>query len=269
MLRVKSSNNERKKMIPILFEIGPLKVGSYGLMLAIAFITCLWLLRREFARRDLNPDWAYNIIFAAAIGGIIGARLYFILEYTDRFQQDPLGMIFTGSGLTWYGGFIGGIIAVLISIYRMPASNLKLADLIAPLLLLGYGIGRIGCFLAGDGDYGPPSDLPWAMSFPNGLVPTTQRVHPTPVYETLMALILFAILWKLRKKPHPAGLMVSGMLIAYGIERFLAEFWRTTPQVLGWLTMAQILSIISVLAGLIWGYYILKIRKNPPQIKPA
>lgn len=253
-------------MIPVLFKIGPFTVGSYGVMMAVAFLTCLFLLRRELQKNNFTGEWAYSIVFAAAVGGIVGARLYYIIEHFEAFVQDPLDMIFSGGGLTWYGGFIGGLIAVVWTIHRLPAPSLVLADLIAPLLLLGYGIGRIGCFLSGDGDYGPPSDLPWAMSFPNGIVPTDVPVHPTPIYETLMAGILFAILWKVRNQKHPSGLMVSGMLIAYGIERFIAEFWRLTPHVWGWLTTAQFFSILSIIAGLIWGWYLLAKQKSPGTI---
>ena len=240
-------------MIPILFKIGPLKIGSYGVMVAIAFLVCTWLLRKEFQRKNFNPDWASTVIIIAAISGIIGARIYFILEYFDDFLEDPFGMIFSGSGLTWYGGFILAFIAVIITIKRLPAPTLVLADLISPLLLLGYGIGRIGCFLAGDGDYGPPSNLPWAMAFPNGLVPTTLPVHPTPIYETIFSLILFSILWKNRKRDFPAGTMLGAMFILYGIERFVAEFWRVTPKVLwGWMSMAQIISVFAILGGAVW-----------------
>jgi phosphatidylglycerol:prolipoprotein diacylglycerol transferase len=162
-------------------------------------------------------------------------------------------MIFSGSGLTWYGGFILAFIAILITVRRLPAPTLTLVDLISPLLLLGYGIGRIGCFLAGDGDYGPPSDLPWAMAFPNGLVPTDVPVHPTPIYETIFSLILFSILWKNRKRDFPAGSMLGAMFIFYGIERFVTEFWRVTPKVLfGWMSMAQILSFIAIIGGAFW-----------------
>ncbi len=251
-------------MYPYLFKIGPFQAGSYGLMMAIAFLTTMYLLRRELRQHGYDGDWAYTAMFAAAIGGIVGARLYFILEHIPEFKADPLGMIFSGSGLTWYGGFIGGFLAVVYVIRRFPADSLKIADLIAPLLLLGYGIGRIGCFLAGDGDYGPPTDLPWGMAFPNGTVPTDVPVHPTPLYETIFSLILFAILWKLRKRPHPPGMMVAGMLIFYGIERFVTEFWRLTPKILfGWMSMAQVLSILAILAGLGWAWYLK--RKFPPK----
>lgn len=245
-------------MIPILFKIGPLRIGSYGVMVAIAFLTCIWVLRKELRRKNFPADWANNIVIVAAIAGIIGARIYFILEYFDEFLQDPLSMIFTGSGLTWYGGFIAAFIAVIITLRKLPAPTLVLADLVAPLLLLGYGIGRIGCFLSGDGDYGPPSDLPWAMAFPNGLVPTDVPVHPTPVYETIFSLTLFAILWINRKKNYRPGTMLGIVFIFYGIERFVTEFWRLTPDVWGGISMAQVLSIISIAGGAVWILYLLR-----------
>ncbi len=253
-------------MIPILFKIGPLRIGSYGVMVAIAFLACAYLLRKELKRKNFDPDWTNTLVVIAVISGIVGARIYFILEYFDEFLQDPFSMIFSGSGLTWYGGFIAAFVAILIALKRLPAPTLVIADLIAPLLLLGYGIGRIGCFLSGDGDYGPPSDLPWAMAFPNGLVPTDVPVHPTPIYETILSVILFAILWKNRKKDFPPGTMLGAMFIFYGIERFVTEFWRLTPKVLwGWMSTAQILSILAILGGSIWIIYLFNKTKQPPQ----
>jgi len=250
-------------MIPILFEIGPIRIGSYGLMLVLAFLFCLFFLIREFKRNDFKSDWAFSIVTWGAIGGIVGSRLYFIIEHLNEFFKDPFDLIFTSSGLTFYGGLFGGLLAGLWRIHRLPAPTLKIVDITAPLVLLGYGIGRIGCFLSGDGDYGPPSDLPWAMAFPNGLVPTTVPVHPTPVYETLMALTLFTILWKLRKKNQVPGLMISGMTIFYGVERFIAEFWRINPKVLwGWLTTAQIISVFLILFGILWAVLMLKINEG-------
>ncbi len=256
-------------MIPILFQLGPLRIGSYGLMLAIAFLVTGWLLNKEFRRKDISGDWVYTIVTTAAVSGIVGARLYFILENLPDFFRDPLAMIFTGEGLTWYGGFIGGLLAVIWIIRKIPAPAAVVADLIAPLLLLGYGIGRIGCLLAGDGDYGPPTDLPWGMAFPNGLVPTQVPVHPTPIYETLLSLAFFFLLWRLRSKVKTTGMMLSGMLILYGIERFVTEFWRLTPKVLwGWMSMAQILSLISIAAGMLYAWYRITKARPEPSSRP-
>jgi phosphatidylglycerol:prolipoprotein diacylglycerol transferase len=254
-------------MIPILFEIGPLKIGSFGVMVAIAFLACAWVLRKEFKRKGFSSEWANNVVVIGAVSGIVGSRIYFLFEEFDSFINDPLGMIFSGSGLTWYGGFILAIISLVIYIRKLPAPSLELADLIAPVLLLGYGIGRIGCLLSGDGDYGPPSDLPWAMAFPKGLIPTDVPVHPTPIYETLLSLLLFFILWHLRKKNYPTGLMVSGMLIFYGFERFVTEFWRLNPKALWGLSMAQLFSILSIAAGIVWAIYLFNQEKS--ELKPV
>lgn len=255
-------------MIPILFKIGPFAIGSYGVMMFIAFVVCLVLLRKELQANKFDPEWAYQMIFSAALGGIVGARLYFIFEHIPGFLQDPLGMLFSRGGLTWYGGFILAFITVMWTMHKLPAPTLKLADLGAPLVLIGYAIGRIGCLLSGDGDYGPPSNLPWAMAFPHGLVPTNVPVHPTPAYETIMAGILFFILWRMRKKITVPGTMVGYMLVAYGIERFLSEFWRNTPKILfGWMTMAQIISILGVIGAIFWIRY-LKTKHPLAVVKP-
>jgi len=255
-------------MFPIIYEIGPIKIGSYGVMLAVAFLTAAYIMRKEFERKGFQPDWANTVVVVAAITGIVGSRVYFIFEHLDDFLHDPLGMIFSGSGLTYYGGFILAFIAVVILIRRLPAPTLELGDIIAPLLLLGYGIGRIGCFLAGDGDYGPPSDLPWAMAFPDGLVPTNVPVHPTPLYETFISISFFLILWNLRKRNLPAGSMISGMLIFYGIERFVTEFWRLSSPELWGLSMAQLISLVSIVGGLIFGIYLFQTDKKVKTITP-
>jgi phosphatidylglycerol:prolipoprotein diacylglycerol transferase len=259
-------------MFPILFEIGPIKIGGYGVMLALSFLTAAYIMRKEFQRKGFQPDWANTVVVLAAVTGIVGSRVYFIFEHFDDFLNDPLGLIFSGSGLTYYGGFIAAFVAVVILIRRLPAPTLQIGDIIAPLLLLGYGIGRIGCFLAGDGDYGPPSDLPWAMAFPNGLIPTNIPVHPTPLYETIISISFFLILWNLRKRHLPDGSMISGMLIFYGIERFITEFWRLNSKILWGLSMAQLISLVSIAGGIVFGIYLFQRNKNDISVgskKPA
>jgi phosphatidylglycerol:prolipoprotein diacylglycerol transferase len=240
-------------MIPVLFEIGPFKVGSFGVMLVAAFLSCVFLLQRELRRMGLAPEFAVNIVFAGAVAGLIGARLYFVLEHFDLFLLDPTGLLFGGSGLTWYGGFIAGIAAVLLVVRKMPAPLLLSLDLVAPMVLIGYAIGRVGCLLSGDGDYGYPTDVPWAMSFPRGLVPTTALVHPTPIYDSLLSLSAFGVIWAMRKRLTHSGFLFSWVIFAYGVIRFITEFYRTTPKVLfGWMSMAQAISIAAVLFALTW-----------------
>ena len=228
-------------MYPTIVDFGPVGIHSFGLMLATSFITATFVIQHELKRRGFVPDVATFIVFAAAIGGIIGAKIYAAL--LDG--RITLGELFSTSGIVWYGGFIGGCLGVLFVVVRSPNPTLATIDIVGPVVLLGYGIGRIGCLLAGDGDYGPPSDLPWAMAFPNGTVPTDVPVHPTPIYETLMSFTFFGILWSQRLKWEPFQGVLFGMsLILLGVERFIAEFWRITPRVLGWMTAAQIFSIV-------------------------
>ena len=183
-------------MYPTLIDFGPIGIHSYGLMLATAFITVGFVLQYELQRRGFVAELAGSIVMAAAVGGIVGAKIYStLLDGSIDIRE-----LFSTSGLVWYGGLIGGCLAVTIVVVRSPNPYLPTIDIIGPTLLLGYGIGRIGCLLAGDGDYGPPSDLPWAMAFPNGTVPTDVPVHPTPIYESLMSFAFFGLLWSQRRR---------------------------------------------------------------------
>lgn len=259
-------------MIPILFEIGPLRVPSYGFMLMVAFLLDYYLLHRELKRRNKNPQLAADIVFWAAVGGILGSKLYYAVERGagwDNIQAvgDLIAGIFTfnggrisealqvlGSGLVFLGGFMGGMLAVTILLKRRGESWLLFADIVAPLLILGYAIGRIGCFLVGD-DYGVTSNLPWALTFPKGIPPTTTPVHPTQLYETLLGLIIFTVLWKSRTRTKPDGMLFFIYLILAGLERFFIEFIRTNPKYLLGLSGAQILALSMIAIGT---YFIVK-----------
>lgn len=234
-------------MYPTIIDFGPIGIHSYGLMLATAFITVVFVIQAELKRRGFVSELASAIVMAAAIGGIVGAKLYSaLLDGQITFRE-----LFSTSGLVWYGGFIGGCLAVIIVVLRSPNPFLPTIDIVGPTVVLGYGIGRIGCLLAGDGDYGPPSDLPWAMAFPNGTVPTNVPVHPTPIYETLLSCTFFGILWSQRRRfEETPGALFGASLVALGVERFIAEFWRITPRVLGWMSAAQLLSIAAFVIGI-------------------
>ncbi len=234
-------------MYPTLIDFGPFGIHSFGLMLATAFITVVFVLQYELKRRGFVAELAGGIVMAAAVGGIVGAKIYSaLLDGSINVRE-----LFSTAGLVWYGGLIGGCIAVTIVILRSPNPYLPTIDIIGPTLLLGYGIGRIGCLLAGDGDYGPPSDVPWAMAFPNGTVPTDVPVHPTPIYESLMSFAFFGLLWSQRRRFESVPGTTFGLsLIFLGIERFIAEFWRITPRVFGWMTAAQIFSIVAFIIGI-------------------
>ena len=233
-------------MYPTIVDFGPISMHSYSLMVALAFLLVWSISQREFSRKGLSPRPTPKIVFAAAVGGIVGAKLYSAFQDGEIERAELLSM----SGLVWYGGVIGALPAVLFVIHRSPNPILPTLDTLAVLVLLGYGIGRIGCFLAGDGDYGPPSDVPWAMAFPNGTEPTSVRVHPTPLYETAMSLGAFGVLWSIRKrKEQTPGWLAGVALILAGIERFIAEVFRLNVPVLVGLTEAQITSIVFVIVG--------------------
>jgi len=246
-------------MIPILFRIGPVTINSFGVMAMLAFLIPTLILRKEVARYGFEPDLANGIAIAAMIGGFLGARLYFLAERWDDFIARPSDYLFSGAGLVWYGGLFGGAAAVMWYLHRQRVSIPLITDITAPLLALGQVFGRCGCFLSADGDYGPPTDVPWAMSFPNGLVPTDKLVHPTPLYDMLILFVIFLVLWRLRKRELPTGMKFSFYLILLGIGRIITEFWRNTPKVVWGLTAAQWISIALILLAVI---IILNVRKT-------
>ncbi len=308
-------------MIPYLFSIGPITVYSYGAMLAIGFLLGAWLLRLELRRWSLNEDISDHVVISAMIGGVAGAKLYFVLvEAPGSMAQDPWGTLFSGAGLTYYGGFIGAVVLTILVARWHKVPTLKLFDMVAPLAVLGYGWGRVGCFLSGDGDYGPPSnlgrdgvydppmewvgpnevavpnDIPWSMSFPEGTVPTTLPVHPTPVYEFLTMWAAFLVLWLVVRKIRTGrGFMLGISFVVIGVERLITEFWRLESSVLAsfgynvslgttqreldafsaavkahyanplGLSTAQWLSIVIALVGLV---FILLSRRRAPEIPP-
>lgn len=260
-------------MIPVLFQIGSLKIYSYGFMLALAFIVSGFLLRKELKRVGLPMDLADQIIIGSLLGGVFGAKLNSVIEGIINGESViySLKSFFSGAGLVWHGGLICATALAIIIIKRRRISVMKVIDLLAPLLILGYGIGRMGCFLSGDGDYGPPSDLPWAMGFPNGTVSTDMRyglgvrVHPTPLYEIILCLIIFAYLWRVRKKSKPIGWMFGMYLILAAVERYVTEFWRYSwetraDSMLKFMTDAQLVAILMAVAG---GVILFRLRNAP------
>ena len=165
-------------MYPFI-HIGPLTLGSYGLMVATGLICAFFILRADFARRGVSAD-AEAIIGITGLSGLVGSRLYHLLESPAEFFADPWPQLFSTMGFAFVGAIIGGFLALVLLAKRFRMSPLLMLDAASPAAAMGYGIGRIGCLISGDGDYGIPTSLPWGMSFPNGIVPTTQRVHPTP-----------------------------------------------------------------------------------------
>ena len=228
-----------------------LTLQTFGLMLGIAFIVCGALTSRYLKEIGKPTDWAYEFIFAAIIGGLVGSRLWWVVENWDETSDDLIGSLFTGAGLVFYGGAIGGAIAVLFWSWHKGFFEGRTFDMGAAPLAAGYAIGRIGCQLAGDGDYGIPWDGPWAMAYPNGTVPTDVPVHPTPVYETIVMGVVTVVLWRLRHSLRPGNLFALWAVLA-GAERFLVEFIRRNDEVVAGLTQPQLISLAMILAGGLW-----------------
>jgi phosphatidylglycerol:prolipoprotein diacylglycerol transferase len=230
-----------------------ISIKTFGVMFALGFLACGAVVARRLGELGRPRDWAYEIVFAALIGGVVGARLYYLLENISAVEHDLLGSVFSGSGLVWYGGAIGGAIGVIGWMRWRGVLELQMLDMCATALALGYAIGRIGCQVSGDGDYGIRSSLPWAMGYPHGTVPTPPgvRVQPTPIYETVAMCLLAYLLWSLRDRVRP-GVIFALSLIGSGFERFLVEFVRRNSEVLAGLTPPQLESLGLMVIGLTW-----------------
>jgi phosphatidylglycerol:prolipoprotein diacylglycerol transferase len=238
-------------MIPYL-HLGPLQLPTFGLMVALALITAAYVLQADFDRRGMNAD-AFTMITVAGLAGILGAKLYHLLESPAEFFANPLPLLLSRYGFAWFGGFLGGFGALLVMGWRARLPLWEFLDACSPAAAFGYAIGRIGCFLSGDGDYGKPTSLPWGMSFPNGVVPTTERVHPAPLYELLIWSAIGLLLWRLGarslKNSGRAGEIFCYYLILTGVARFLVEIIRINPPWILGMSNAQVASLASVIAG--------------------
>ena len=258
-------------MIQELFRFGPIVISPFGVLLVLALFSGYLQLKRGMKRLGIgDEDDASSILFAAGVGGILGAKIYYAILYQDWH------LLFDRSGLVWYGGFMLATAAVFWVIRRRRLPVWPLLDAATPALALGYGVGRIGCFLVGD-DYGRPSDLPWAIGFANGLPPTTAgylrsefglaipagvpddqllRVHPTQLYETGLALVIAWIGWRLLSGPQGRlpGRTALAVFAGLAVERFLVEFVRAKDdRFLAGLTLAQAISLaILALLLVLW-----------------
>jgi phosphatidylglycerol:prolipoprotein diacylglycerol transferase len=260
-------------------------VTTFGLMMFLSFVVGGLFLRSEMERKGFDPDKAWDIVFMAVVGGILGAKIYYILLNYPRLAQDPIGLIFSRGGMVWYGGFLGATAMVVWEVRRSKLPTGEIADALAPGLALAYAVGRVGCFLVGD-DWGRPTALPWGIRFPEGTPPTTVTViereygvpvdpelvarfgevvpvHPTQLYEVALSTLIFFVLWRLRKHPWQAGWLFSLWLIFAGLERFLVEFFRLKDdRFLGPFTIAQLISLGLVTVGVL-GAQRLKRSKAP------
>ncbi|MFH0989064.1 MAG: prolipoprotein diacylglyceryl transferase [bacterium] len=268
-------------MYPKLFQIGPFTIYGYGLMLATGFIVGSYILAKELHRRGFKAEIANTLTLICLIAGIVGSKMLFLLENWSAFIASPLSMAFNPAGLTYFGGFVLATATIYVYSKRQQLGFLLLGDAIAPSLILAYGIGRLGCHLAGDGDYGFPTTLPWgtdysrgtvppsyafrsfpeiANQYPGGIVPNSTPLHPTPVYEFLIALLIFVLLWRLRKSFRPDGKLFMLYLVFAGLERFAIEFMRLNERTALGFTEAQLISFGMTIIG-VFGWILLS-RKN-------
>jgi len=267
-------------MYPIIFELpnwvpflGGEAITSFGVFMLFSFLTGGYLIRAEMSRIGQDPDKAWDLVFMAVVGGILGAKVYYILLNYPRLATDPAALIFARGGLVWYGGFILATAMVVWEIRRKKLPLRPMADAVAPGLAMAYGVGRIGCFLVGD-DWGVPTDSWLGIAFPRGYPATTVSnieamgisvdpalvekygqvlpVHPTQLYEVGISTAIFLFLWKIRRHKHGAGWLFMLWLALAGMERFLVEFLRAKDdRFFGVLTLAQLISLGVVTVGIV------------------
>lgn len=240
-------------MLPFL-HIAKLSVPTFGLMLWLAAVAAAFLMDRAFRRARVEAD-AVSMVAVAVVMGIVGAKLWHVLDTPVEFREMGWRVLWDTAGFAWFGGMVLGLAALLLQGWQAKIGALRTLDLSAPAAAVGYGIGRIGCFLSGDGCYGIPTHLPWGMAFPNGIEPVMVPVHPTPLYELAAGLAIGAWLWWRGGKPHSTGMILGQYMLLTGMARFLVEFVRRNPKVLWNLSNAQLASLGSVAAGillLIW-----------------
>ena len=285
-------------MIPKLFEIGPVPVYSYGLMLGLSFIIASGLLSKEFKRKKLDENVAINVTFIALIGGVIGSKLLYVIEEWRTISAMPLSKIFSTdgifspAGLTWYGGFILATVIIYFYTRSKKVPFLRVCDAAAPGMTIGYGVARIGCHLSGDGDYGLPvsefmSWVPWGTDYSKGtlppsiafrgtdiaqkfggVVPDNTLCHPTPMYELVFAIVIFTFLWRKRKSFKQDGKLFGLYLILTGAARLLVEFIRLNPKIFIGLSEAQVISVVLIILGIVVYYKAPFGIIEPKEVKP-
>jgi phosphatidylglycerol:prolipoprotein diacylglycerol transferase len=248
---------------PFVLHLGPIELTGYGLMMMVAFLMAGWAIQLELRDRALDEDYAADIVIAGVIGGLVGAKIWYVLLTGET------AALLRRGGFVWYGGFLGAVAAILLNGWRRRVPGRFTAELCAAPLALGYALGRVGCFLVND-DYGIPSSVPWAMKFPSGLPATTVMnlqamgvkfppgtdpmqvvaVHPTQIYETGLMLLVFWWLWRRRHHAHGTGWLFAWYLVFAGAERFLVEILRAKDdRLLGSFTLAQATSLLLIIVG--------------------
>jgi phosphatidylglycerol:prolipoprotein diacylglycerol transferase len=252
-------------MLPVLFKIGPLTVHTYGVAVALAFLAGIAIVRYQAKARNLNPDLAYDIVLAAMVGGIVGARILYVIKNWSEFASNPVSMFATWQGgLIFYGGLIGGTLLVLALVKMRHLSVAKVADIVAPALALGSAIGRIGCFANGC-CYGKETHVPWAVTFTDNLSvasPLGVPLHPTQLYEFTYNMISLVIILWVGKRVKKEGILFWLYVMLYGMFRFIVEFFRADPVAFAGMSASQIFSIVLFVVGIAMVAYINSGRKK-------
>jgi phosphatidylglycerol:prolipoprotein diacylglycerol transferase len=251
-------------MYPFI-HIGRFEIGTFGILLWLAAVSGCWVLYKNFQRKGIEAD-AINVTALATVAGIIGAKLWHVFESPHLLMQIPLQLLLDRAGFAWFGGLVAAILVLMWQGRAAKVGALGMLDLAAPAAAVGYGVGRLGCLTSGDGDYGIPTSLPWGVSFPHGLVPTVQRVQPTPVYEFIAAILIAWYLWQRGKVDRPVGSLTGEYLVWSGLARFLVEFVRINPRIYFGMSNAQVASIGSMIAGVV---LIVWARRHPLTVNQA
>lgn len=239
-------------MYPELFRIGDFVISTFGVMMAIAFLTGSWITARRMEEEGLDPDLAWSLLVWVMIGGILGSKLYFAVDVHLRTGVPFTQLLFARDGITWYGGLVMGTVVGAIGCRVHGVSIKKVMDCTAVAVAVGQALGRVGCFLVGD-DYGVPTDLPWGIAFPDGAPPTLVAVHPTQLYEVLWLLPVAALLWRRR---HRSPFLFGEYLVANGFGRIFIETLRVNPKVAFGLTEPQIVGAVLIVLGVSsWLYF--------------
>lgn len=242
-------------MYPVFFEFGSFEIRSYGVIVALSFLVALWMSTKEARRKGLDPKLIQDFAFYALMGGIIGARLYFILfSAPDYFLQHPWEIFAVWSGgIGVIGSLIGGFLVAVWFCHKRKISLLKFGDTLAPGMALGQTFGQFACLLNGD-SYGRPTDLPWAITYtdPRSLAPLNIPLHPIEIYEMAAYFLVFLMVWKIKKNYSVDGFTFFIYLAGYGTARFLVDFFRGDPAIFAWgIQAAQVFGAAMILASLV------------------
>lgn len=257
-------------MYPDLFKIGPLTVHSFGALMALGFFVAASISAREYQRRGGDAEQMWNLLLYVFLGGLAGSKVLSLFNDVPAFFADPLHQIVSGSGFVWYGGLLGGLATAWFLHRRYQIGFSTILECTALGLPIGQAIGRLGCHIAGDGDWGIVTDVPWGVAYEKAVIgwdyPPGVTVHPTPLYEAAAYGLVFVVLYRLRKRDYPPPTLFAMYLLGASSARFLVEFIRINPKVVFGLTQAQLIAVVLIAAG---AALLVRVRRSYPQMQAA